>query len=96
MTITDVIIKTPDRKWDWDENDVMPGSEGLGMLVILKKSSLLRSDAGRSELRSDAGRSELRSDAGRSELRFEAGRGESSLWPTECAARLLGQMGRSA
>ena len=38
VTITDVIIKTPDRKWDWDANDVMPGSDGLGILVFLKKS----------------------------------------------------------
>ena len=29
MTITNVIIKTPDRKWDWGGNDVMPGSDGL-------------------------------------------------------------------
>ena len=65
----------------------MPGSDRLGFLVILKKSR---------ELRSDAGRSELRSEAGRGLLRFEAGRGESSLWPTGCTVRLLGQMERSA
>ena len=35
MTITNVIIKTPDRKWDWYVNDVMPGSENL---VISKKT----------------------------------------------------------
>ena len=29
VTITNVIIKTPDRKWG--VNDVMPGSEGLGI-----------------------------------------------------------------
>ena len=29
MTITNVIIKTPDRKLDWGVNDVMPGSDGL-------------------------------------------------------------------
>ena len=39
VTITDVIIKTPDRKWNWGANDVVPGSDGLGFLVILKKSS---------------------------------------------------------
>ena len=35
MTITNVIIKNPDRKWDWGVNDVMPGSENL---VISKKT----------------------------------------------------------
>ena len=39
VTMTDNIIKTPDKKWDWGANDVMPGSDGLGFLVILKKSS---------------------------------------------------------
>ena len=34
VTITDFIIKTPDGKWDWDVNDVMPGNDGLGILVI--------------------------------------------------------------
>ena len=38
-TISDVIIKNPDRKWDWDANDVMPGSEGLGILVIFENRS---------------------------------------------------------
>ena len=38
MTITDVIIKTPGGKWDWDVNDVMPGSDGLGILVIFEKA----------------------------------------------------------
>ena len=37
-TITDVIIKTPDRKWTGDVNDVMPGSNGLGFLGFLKKA----------------------------------------------------------
>ena len=31
-------------------NDVMPGSDGLGFLVILNKSSELRFELGRSEL----------------------------------------------
>ena len=39
MTITDVILKTPDGKWDWGMIDVMPRSDGLGFLVILKKRS---------------------------------------------------------
>ena len=39
VTITDVIIKTPDRKCNWVAIDVMPRSDGLGFLVILKKSS---------------------------------------------------------
>ena len=38
VTITDVIIKTPDGKWDWGVNDVMPGSDGLGILVIFEKA----------------------------------------------------------
>ena len=42
VTITDVLIKTPDGKWDWDVNDVMPGSDGLGFLVILKKKELVK------------------------------------------------------
>ena len=29
MTITNVIIKTPDSKRDWGVNDVMAGSDGL-------------------------------------------------------------------
>ena len=32
VTITDVIIKPPDRKWTGDVNDVMPGSHGLMIL----------------------------------------------------------------
>ena len=31
MTIIDVIIKTPDRKWTGDVNDVMPGSDELSI-----------------------------------------------------------------
>ena len=38
VTITDVMIKTLDRKLDWGANDVMLGSDGLGFLVILKKA----------------------------------------------------------
>ena len=34
MTITNVMIKTPDTKWDWGVNDVMHGSVGLGILEI--------------------------------------------------------------
>ena len=36
VTITNVIIKPPDRKWDWGMNDVMPGINGLGILVIFE------------------------------------------------------------
>ena len=40
VKITDVIIKIPDRKWTGDVNDVMPESDGLGILGdFLKKSS---------------------------------------------------------
>ena len=38
VTITDVIIKTPAGKWD--VNDVMPGSDGLGILVIFEKAGV--------------------------------------------------------
>ena len=38
MTITNVIIKTPDRKLDWGVNDVMPGSDGLRIWWFLKKA----------------------------------------------------------
>ena len=48
MTITDVIIKTPDRKYDWGANDVLPGSDGLEFLVILKKAVSWDSDLGES------------------------------------------------
>ena len=34
MTITNVIIKAPVRKWDRGVNDVLPGSDGLRILVI--------------------------------------------------------------
>ena len=37
VTITNVIIKTPDRKWDWGVCDVMPGSDGLRILMIFEK-----------------------------------------------------------
>ena len=37
MTITNIIIKkNPCRKWDRGVNDVMPGSDGLRFLLILK------------------------------------------------------------
>ena len=39
VTITNVKIKTPDRKWDWGSNDVLPGSNGLEIFVIFEKSS---------------------------------------------------------
>ena len=42
VTITNVLIKTPDSKWNCGVNDVMPGSKGLGILVTFEKSSLLR------------------------------------------------------
>ena len=36
-------------KWDWGVNDVMPGSDGLGILVIFEKSSELRFEPGREQ-----------------------------------------------
>ena len=45
MTITNVKIKTPDRKCDWGVNDVMPGSDGL-RIWWFRKSSYLRFDSG--------------------------------------------------
>ena len=38
VTMTNVIIKTLDRKWNWGENDIMPRSNGLGILVIFEKA----------------------------------------------------------
>ena len=38
MIITNVIIKSPDRKCEWGVNDVMPGSYGLESFVISKKT----------------------------------------------------------
>ena len=38
VTITNVIIKTPDRKWVCGVKDVMLGSDGLGFLVIFEKA----------------------------------------------------------
>ena len=40
MIITDVTIKTQDRKWTGDVNDVMPGSDGLRILEFEKNSEL--------------------------------------------------------
>ena len=37
MTITNVIIKTPDNKWDWGVNDVLPKSDGLRIWWFWKK-----------------------------------------------------------
>ena len=57
MTITNVIIKTSDRKWDWGVNDVMPGSDGLRFLVIWKKTLVeIRLWAGPLQLGVDCGR----------------------------------------
>ena len=36
VTITHVIIKSPDRKLNWGVNDVMPGSDGRGFMEILQ------------------------------------------------------------
>ena len=36
------IIRPPDRKWDWGVNDIMPRSDGLKFLVILKKKQLVQ------------------------------------------------------
>ena len=41
VTTTDVMIKNPDGKWIWDANDVMPGSDEQGFLLILKKKQLV-------------------------------------------------------
>ena len=37
MTITICHNKTPDRKWDWSVDDVMPRSDGPENLRILKE-----------------------------------------------------------
>ena len=55
VTITNAIIKTPDGKWDWIVNDVMTGSDGLGILVIFEKSNELRFDSGRGGWYFDSG-----------------------------------------
>ena len=34
---------------DWGVNGVMPGCDGLGILVVFEKSSEMRSDAGRGD-----------------------------------------------
>ena len=49
VTITNVIIKTPDRKSDWGVSEVMPGNDGLGILMIFEKSSELRFRPGRGQ-----------------------------------------------
>ena len=41
MTITNAITKTPERKWNWDVNDVMPGSDGLRILGDFEKKQLV-------------------------------------------------------
>ena len=50
VTITDVIIKIPDRKWTGDVNDVMPGSDGLRILGDFWKKAELRFEPRWSEL----------------------------------------------
>ena len=56
MTITNVIIKTPDRKWNWGVNDIMPGSDGLRIWVFWKSSWLrFESGPGQSTWRVDCG-----------------------------------------
>ena len=42
VTITNVIIQAPDRKCDWGVNDVIPGSDGLGISVIFEKKQLVK------------------------------------------------------
>ena len=84
VTITDVIIKTPDRKWDWGVDDIMPGSDGLGNFGDFEKMSELRFGPGRVQLGLwDVPRfcwvSELSADAGRSKLIFEPWRGQA-IW----------------
>ena len=39
VTITDVIIKTPDRKWTGDVNDVIPGGDGVRIFLLKKTLS---------------------------------------------------------
>ena len=39
MTITNVLIKTSDRKWDWGGNDVMPGSDSRRIWWFWKRVS---------------------------------------------------------
>ena len=67
VTITDVIIKTPDAKWD--VNDVIPGSDGMGILVIFEKA-----------VSWDLNLRELRSEARRGQLRFKPEIGENWSW----------------
>ena len=64
MTITDDAIKPPDRNRTGDVNDVMPGSDGLGFLVILNKSSELRFGLRRDELGFESGRGQCSVDNG--------------------------------
>ena len=49
VSVTNVIIKTPEGKCDWGVNDVMLGSDGQGILVIFEKSSQLRVEPGRGQ-----------------------------------------------
>ena len=75
---------------DWGVNDVMPGSDGLGFLVILKKKQLVEI-----RTRGPGSPEELRSDAGQIELIFGPGRGQSS-GVYEMRRIWLGQMEQSA
>ena len=83
VTITNVIIKTPERKWDWGMNDVRPGSDGLGILVIFEKKQLV-------EIGLWARLVEIWRWTRIVAIRTWARPVE--LWTTGCAARLLGQL----
>ena len=78
MTITNVIIKTPERKRDWGMNDFRPRSDGLRIVVIFEKKQL-------TEIWSWTKRVEIRSWAWRLESWSWTRRVQ--LWTTGCAAR---------
>ena len=61
---------------NWGVNDIMPGSDGLGILVIFEKNSYLRFEPERGE--SSWGLRDAQRICWVSELRFNSGTGSSA------------------
>ena len=82
-------IKTPDGKSDWGVDDVMPGSDGLGILVIFEKAVSWDSKLGEASWDLSLGEAvEIWYWMKRVEIRTWS----SPVGSTGRAARLLGQM----
>ena len=86
MTIT-IVIKTPDRKWGWSFDDVMPRRDWLRIWNILKKIQLrsdsvekFGSDHGVEKLKSDHAAEDSRLDHAGRQLSLPLGHRELSFY----------------